>query len=51
MMDIGEVKSYATQYSARAEKPDSFQTPYDTAQDISPPKKRKAVLPDFQKWL
>ena len=51
MMDIGEVKSYATQYSARAEKPDSSQTPYDTTQDISPPKKRKAVLPDFQNWL
>ncbi|MDR0303365.1 MAG: tetratricopeptide repeat protein [Chitinispirillales bacterium] len=51
MMDIGEVKSYAVQYSSRIEKSDSSEIQMDGTQSEISVEKRKAVLPDFQSWI
>ncbi|MCL1946953.1 MAG: tetratricopeptide repeat protein [Chitinivibrionia bacterium] len=53
MMNANEVKSYATQYTARNEIAVDIpaSTEDETEGEQADKSRRKAVLPDFQKWL
>jgi hypothetical protein len=53
MMEANEVKSFATQYSARIEKTDSLVAAeiVGAQSEKTDAEKRKAVLPDFQNWI
>jgi outer membrane protein assembly factor BamD (BamD/ComL family) len=51
MMNANEVKSYATQYTARIEKTDILDIKLEEEETEGSAQERKAVLPDFQSWL
>ena len=51
MMNIGEVQSYATEYTARNEVADSLQAVQDSITASEIPEEKRAILPDFQGWI
>jgi hypothetical protein len=51
MMNVGEVQSYAAQYTARHEEADSLLAVQDSIRISEIPEENRAVLPDFQSWI
>lgn len=51
MMNVGEVQSYATQYTSRNEFADSLQAVQDSIAESKIPEENRILLPDFQSWI
>ena len=51
MMNVGEVQSYAIEFTARSEIADSLQILQDSTKTSEIPERNRAVLPDFQSWI
>ena len=51
MMNVGEVQSFATEFTARIEAVEAMQIEEEVARISEVPEENRAILPDFQSWI